>query len=100
MVVVAAVVLPDLKPSDEERARPGRPWRVILYNDDVHLFEDVVLWVQKATGCALHVAEQITLTAHNTGRAVCYEGEKEECQRVAGSLRNHGLQVEVDEGGC
>lgn len=90
-------VVPDQDLDQEEKARPDRGWRVILYNDSVHRFEDVVLWIQKATGCSLEVAEDVTLTAHRLGRAVCFQGSKDKCQRVAGSLRSHGLQVEVDD---
>lgn len=81
----------------KEKAKPGRNWKVILYNDNHHKFDDVVLWVQKATGCSHEVASHVVHTAHHTGRSVCYEGMKEKCQRVAGYLRSNGLQVEVDD---
>ena len=32
----------------------GHVWQVILYNDDYHLFDQVVAQVQKATGYAYH----------------------------------------------
>ena len=73
------------------------PWRVILYNDDVHSFEEVVLQVQKATGYSLERAESITFEAHSQGRAVAFTGDKEECRRVATVLREIRLQVEIDE---
>lgn len=81
----------------DQSAKLDGGWRVILYNDNVHKFEDVVLWIQKATGCSLEVAQNVTYTAHRMGRAVCFEGGKTECHRVAGKLRSHGLQVEVDD---
>jgi ATP-dependent Clp protease adapter protein ClpS len=52
--------------------------------------------VQKATGCSLEEAEWITTEAHVTGRAVAYTGSEEECERVAGILRQIRLQVETD----
>lgn len=75
----------------------GQPWHVILYNDDWHSFEEVVAQVQKATEYPLERAEQITYEAHTTGRAIAYSGPKDECQRVAGVLREIRLQVEIDE---
>lgn len=92
-------LLPDQKERTDtkEKLKPDRAWRVILYNDNHHKFDDVVLWIQKATGCSHEVATQITHTAHTQGRAVCYEGTKEKCHKVAGYLRSHGLQVEVDD---
>lgn len=73
-----------------------RPWKVILYNDDVHTMDEVVFQLQKATGCSLERATMIMSEAHMRGRAVCYEGAKEECQKVAAVLRQIRLQVEVD----
>jgi ATP-dependent Clp protease adapter protein ClpS len=75
----------------------GRPWRVILYNDDWHGFDEVVVQVQRATGCNLERAVAITYEAHTQGRAVAYEGSKEKCHRVAAVLREIRLQVEIDE---
>lgn len=92
-----ARVAPDQDLREDQKSKLDGGWRVILYNDNVHKFEDVVLWIQKATGCSLDVAQHVTFTAHRVGRAVCFEGGKAECQRVAGSLRSHGLQVEVDD---
>jgi ATP-dependent Clp protease adapter protein ClpS len=82
--------------SDEEETRQQRPWVVILYNDDWHSFDEVVFQVQKATGCSLEEAEWITYEAHTQGRAIAYTGTMEECERVAGILRQIKLQVETD----
>ena len=72
------------------------PWNVILYNDDVHPFDQVILQVQKATGASLEKAVEITLEAHNKGRAICYSGTKEECTKVANILKEIRLHVEID----
>lgn len=76
--------------------RLDRPWVVILYNDDWHPYDQVVFQVQKATGCPLERAEQITGEAHTEGRAIAYRGSHEECERVAAVLRQIRLQVETD----
>lgn len=81
----------------QEKPSPKRAWRVILYNDNHNSMENVVLWLQKATGCSIEVAHHVMHEAHANGRAVCYEGEKEKCQKVAGYLRGCGLHVEVDD---
>lgn len=74
-----------------------RPWNVILYNDDWHAIDEVVLQVQKATGYSLERAVEVTLEAHQRGRAVAFTGDKEECKLVATVLREIRLQVEIDE---
>ena len=86
----------ELKKWTEEFKKPQGGWQVVLYNDNHNAFDNVVLWLQKSTGCSQHKASDIASTAHSTGRAVCYGGDKEKCQQVAGYLRGKGLQVEVD----
>lgn len=71
-------------------------FRVILYDDDYHGMDEVVLQIQKATGCELERAVEIMLEAHAKGRAVCFRGAREKCHRVANVLRQIRLQVEVD----
>lgn len=78
-----------------DKPRVTRPWQVILYNDDIHSVDEVILQVQKATGCALMEATRITLEAHFKGKAVAFKGEFAQCNRVAGVLREIGLLVEI-----
>ncbi|MHB8481204.1 MAG: ATP-dependent Clp protease adaptor ClpS [Nitrospiria bacterium] len=81
----------------EHEQQTELPWVVILYNDDVHAFEQVVFQVQKATGASLEKAVEITLEAHNKGRAICYSGTKETCAKVANILKEISLHVEIDQ---
>jgi len=85
-------------PDQAVRTSTARPWTVILYNDDVHAFDEVVMQVQQATGSSEEKAYQVTLEAHSRGKSVVFTGPVEECQRVARVLRRIRLQVEVDEG--
>jgi ATP-dependent Clp protease adaptor protein ClpS len=78
----------------EERLQ--RPWVVLLYNDDWHTFDEVILQVQKATGCSLSRAEQITQEAHNRGRAIAFEGSHLECEYVVAVLRQIELRAEIE----
>jgi|EP01012_Entosiphon_sulcatum_P061237 ATP-dependent Clp protease adapter protein ClpS len=80
----------------QEWTKELRGWNVILYNDNFNTKDEVTMWLQKATGCSLEVAEHVMTTAHHKGRAICFSGGKEKCQEVAGYLRGKGLQVEVD----
>ena len=83
------------KDDSKEQPRINEPWQVILYNDDVHSFDEVILQVQKATGCGLREATRITLEAHMNGKSVAYRGEFADCHRVAGVLREIQLLVEI-----
>src|SRR5687767_10804568 len=91
-------VLPDYEVIErrEETVDLDGPWVVILYNCDCHSFDDVILQLQKATGCSLEKALNIALEAHTRGRAIAYTGEAEKCEQVASILRSIKLQVETD----
>ncbi len=76
--------------------RMDHPWRVILYNDDIHSFDEVILQLVKATGCTLQEAEQKAWEAHRRGRAAVFEGSFEDCFRVQGILREIQLVTEIE----
>ncbi len=71
------------------------PWRVILYDDDIHTFDEVINQLIKATGCDLAKAEEITLKVHNEGKATAFEGDFEECLRVDSVLKEIQLVTEI-----
>jgi ATP-dependent Clp protease adapter protein ClpS len=97
---LGAAVLPfedeDVLIDDDIGTRIGAPWKVILYNDDIHTFDEVILQLQKATRCSAKRAEQIAFEAHTRGKAVAFSGEFDECFRVAGVLREIQLIVEIE----
>lgn len=70
-------------------------WWVILFNDDVHSFDDVTHQVHKATGCGYPRAAEITLEAHQRGQAICYTGDLDRCKAVARILEEIHLLVEI-----
>lgn len=92
-------VLEDLDIAIEraERTEENRPWNVILHNDDVHSFDEVVSQVQKATGASIDRAFAVTMEAHTEGSAVCYTGPLERCEHVAAILRQIALFIEIDQ---
>lgn len=80
---------------EQREAHLDSPWRVILYNDDIHSFDEVILQLVKATGCSLQDAERYALKAHFLGKAAVFEGTFEECFRVQGVLREIQLVTEI-----
>lgn len=87
--------VPTKKKTQKKKPKVDRPWRVVLYNDDIHTFDEVILQVQKATGCSILEATRITMEAHFKGKAVAYTGDFQKCHKVAGILREIGLVVEI-----
>lgn len=71
------------------------PWRVILYDDDVHTFDEVIAQIMKATGVSLAKAEKLTWQVHNEGKAMVYEGEFEKCLMVDSVLKEIQLISEI-----
>lgn len=81
---------------EETEERLDSPWRVILYNDDVHSFDEVIMQIVKATGCTSARAEELAWRVHTDGKAAVYEGTFEECFRVQGVLREIQLITEIE----
>jgi ATP-dependent Clp protease adapter protein ClpS len=71
------------------------PWFVVLFNDEVHTFEEVIGQLVKATGCSRGKAEDLAWTVHNEGKATVYEGSFEECFDVQSVLKEIQLVTEI-----
>jgi ATP-dependent Clp protease adapter protein ClpS len=71
------------------------PWFVVLFNDEVHTFEEVIGQLVKATGCSRSKAEDLAWTVHNEGKATVYEGTFEECFEVQSVLKEIQLVTEI-----
>ena len=91
---VDVLVEEDIGEDTEERL--DEPWKVILYNDAIHSFEEVILQLIKATGCSTQDAERIAWQAHMMGKTVAYEGTFDECFRVNGVLCEIQLVTEIE----
>jgi ATP-dependent Clp protease adaptor protein ClpS len=96
--VLPSIDNPELAPStdDGDTSGSGSDFRVLLYNDEWHVFEEVIDQLIKATRCSVLKAEAIALEAHRRGRAVCFRGARGECHKVCDVLREIRLQCEVD----
>jgi ATP-dependent Clp protease adapter protein ClpS len=75
----------------------GNPWQVVLFNDDVHSFEEVILQIQKATGYPLQQAAELTLRVHSNGKASIYFGTREACEKVDAILNAIKLLTRVEK---
>ncbi len=80
-----------------ERTSVELSWRVELYDDDDHFIHVVERQVQLATGCSLEVAEHAVNEVMRNGCAPVYAGDRTDCERVAGVLRQIALHVDVTQ---
>ena len=83
-------------PEIDNPENTGSNYRVILYNDEWHGIDEVIEQIIKATGCTSDQAIEITIEAHNKGRAVCFKNSRARCHQAAAILREIRLQCEVD----
>ena len=90
-------VPPEVEEIEEEDTGGGTddPWFVVLFNDEVHTFEEVIGQLVKATGCSRGEAEDLAWTVHNEGKATVYEGTFEECFEVQSVLKEIQLVTEI-----
>jgi len=86
---------PEVLTSDKTEEEIKTPWRLILFNDDVHSFDEVILQLVKALNCSLEKAEQLALLAHNKGNAVVFEGDFEACLKKNSILKEIELITEI-----
>lgn len=83
------------RPVEETESSLDEPWHVILFNDEIHTFEEVIGQLIKATGCSHGRAEDLAWTVHTKGKANVFAGTFEECLRVEGVLAEIGLVTEI-----
>lgn len=93
-------VMPDvLYEVDEEKDTEigvQEPAKVILFNDEVHTFDEVIGQIIKATGCDYRRAEALTWQVHNNGKAVVFEGEMTKCVQVSHVLEEIALMTQIE----
>ncbi len=67
---------------------------LVLYNS-LHIYDDVVNQLQKATGFDLIQCEQIAIIAHTKGKAVVRSGEIPFLERINTVLKEINLVTEI-----
>jgi ATP-dependent Clp protease adaptor protein ClpS len=72
------------------------PAKVILFNDEVHSFDEVIGQIIKATGCDEAKAEALTWEVHNTGKAMVFVGPITKCVQVSHVLEEIDLLTQIE----
>ncbi len=80
----------------EEKITTGIPLRVILFNDDWHTFEEVIVQLIKALHCSFEKARLLAFEAHVKGKAAVFTGQLSECLRVSSILEEIGLHTVIE----
>lgn len=88
-------VIPDHEIVTHGHALTG--WKVLLWNDDVHSMDYVVLVLIKTLGLETERAVQVMLEAHENGRAVAWSGAKEPAEMYRDQLEAYGLTATLSD---
>jgi ATP-dependent Clp protease adapter protein ClpS len=91
----------ELKPqefNDEEVSEEptvGLPYKVILYNDDYHSFDEVINQLIKAINCSYEEARGYAFETHVRGKSMVFSGELNICLKVTSILEEISLHTQI-----
>jgi ATP-dependent Clp protease adaptor protein ClpS len=80
----------------EEDVAIQEPAKVILFNDEVHTFDEVIVQLIKAIKCTQTRAEALAWEVHNSGKALVYTGELIKCMEVSHVLEEIELLTQIE----
>ncbi len=87
--------LPELEITNEEDTSDLNANRVILYNDEWHTFDEVIVQLIKAISCTFETARDFAFEVHVKGKAIVYSGTMNECLRVSAVLEEIALNTQI-----
>ncbi len=70
-------------------------YRVVLFNDEEHTFDEVINQLVKAIRCSRQKAEKHTWEVHTRGRSIVYAGSMFLCLQVSSILEEIALKTEI-----
>ena len=84
-----------LVPEVEEETEVGLPFKVLLFNDDWHSFDEVIAQLKKALKCSFDLARDYAFEAHVKGKACIFTGVLEECLKITSVLEEIALHTQI-----
>jgi ATP-dependent Clp protease adaptor protein ClpS len=79
----------------DEETVVGLPFKVVLFNDDWHSFDEVIAQLIKAIKCSFEKARDYAFEVHNNGKACIFDGVLEECLKVTSILEEIALHTQI-----
>ena len=73
----------------------GLESRVVLYNDDWHSFEEVIVQLMKATHCTFEQGRDFACEVHVKGKAIVFNGTITSCLKVSSILEEIALNTQI-----
>jgi len=84
------------QPERDDEVLTQDPARVILFNDDIHTFDEVIAQLIKAIHCTAARAEALAMEVHTNGKAVVFGGELVRCMEVSAVLEEIKLMTQIE----
>jgi ATP-dependent Clp protease adapter protein ClpS len=84
-----------IEPETTDETIIGLPYKVILFNDDVHSFDEVINQLIIAIKCSFEIARSLTFEVHVKGKAVVFTGGLTECLKVSSILEEIALHTQI-----
>ncbi len=79
----------------EDKISLGIPFKVLLYNDEVHTFDEVIIQLIKAVGCSFKEARSFAFEVHVKGKALVFSGDLPSCLKVTSILEEIALHTQI-----
>jgi len=97
---VSTTAPPEERLDRGERSRLGRPWLVIVLNDDHNTFDGVAGALSSVLpGVSFDAGMRLANRIHDTGQAIVWTGDREHAELYWEQLSAHGLTMAPLESG-
>ena len=91
-----SLTTPEIQFETTDGTTTDEPSKVILFNDNVHSFDEVIMQLMKAIHCTPDQGEAYAWEVHTRGKACVYAGEIPECLRVSSVLEEIALHTQIE----
>jgi ATP-dependent Clp protease adapter protein ClpS len=79
----------------EDQSSVDAEYRVFLFNDDHHTFDEVIAQLIKAINCSFEKARAFAFEVHVKGKAMVFSGSIESCIKVSSILEEIALHTQI-----
>ena len=80
---------------NEEKTDIGFPFKVVLYNDEEHTFDEVIVQLIKAVKCSFVKARNFAFEVHVKGKAIVFAGDLAACLKITSILEEIELHTQI-----
>lgn len=84
-----------VEPIEDISTKLHLAFKVILYNDDHHSFDEVIVQLIKAVKCSFEKARDFAFEVHVKGKAIVFSGELNKCLKVSAILQEIELHTQI-----